>query len=213
MIKIVKTSFLLIVTILISSCDNVNIKKEISSSNSEKVELNDSKIKVLNFATFHMRPTPDANSVEFDQKSDKNKKDVHLIAQALTKFKPTVIIVEKMPSYNDTLKRVYSEYLKNPNMKFNAPSEIELLAFELGRLSEAKQIYGINHKLGYNYRIANRLVNEIDSLTINNFFNDPFKNMPELGADQSKYSILDKLKLHNKNSFLDFLIEGNADIY
>ena len=43
------------------------------SSNSEK-------IKVLNFATFHMGTTSDANSVDFDEKDKKNQEDAQRIA-------------------------------------------------------------------------------------------------------------------------------------
>jgi hypothetical protein len=211
--KISKGCFVVILMILLCSClGKKTLKKEASFSKNNTVDIDSAKIQVLNFATFHMRATPDAHSIEFDQKSDKSKNEVHAIARQLAKFKPTVIIVEKLPRYNDTLKQNYSEYLKNPSMKFIAPSEIELLAFELGRLTGVEQMYGINHKLGYNYRIENKIVNSIDSLTTKEFFKDPFKNFPEMGKNQSNYSILDKLKLHNKNSFLDFLIEGNADI-
>ena len=41
------------------------------------------KIEVLNFATFHMQYTPDANKVEFDQYDKKNKVETYEIAKKL----------------------------------------------------------------------------------------------------------------------------------
>jgi len=91
------------------------------------------KIKVLNFGTFHMGFSTDLNQTEFNQHNKENKIAVHAIAKKLAAFKPTVIIVEIEPKYNDQLKTEYNSYVKNPIKFFKNPSEVELLAFELGR--------------------------------------------------------------------------------
>jgi hypothetical protein len=70
----------------------------------------DDAIPVLNFGTFHMGFTSDANSVDFDENDRKNQEDVKKVAKMLAEFKPTVIIVETPPSFNEALQKEYSEY-------------------------------------------------------------------------------------------------------
>jgi hypothetical protein len=198
----------------ICSC---NTSKNIGS-NSEKIdpiavtssELN--KIKVLNFGTFHMGETSDKNKTDFDEKNKKQQNAVREIANKLSAFKPTVIIVETVPSFDKKLQAEYAEYLANPKMTFKNPSEIELLAYELGRLSGTKRIHGIDHKMSYNYNIGSEIVNTIDSTLHNNYYSNPLKYVPEINVDQSKYSLLDQLKLTNQDKYLDFLIEVNAEM-
>jgi Family of unknown function (DUF5694) len=170
------------------------------------------KISVLNLGTFHMGQTSDANKTEFDENDKKNQMAVKEIAQKLALFRPTVIIVETPPSFDKKLQAEYSEYVSNPKMKFKDPSEIELLAYELGRLSGTKRIYGIDHKMGYNYNIGSEMVNSIDSLWHNKYYKDPLKYYPEVNVDENKLNLLDKLKLTNHDSYLDFLIEVNAEM-
>jgi hypothetical protein len=170
------------------------------------------KIKVLNFGTFHMGFTPDANTTEFNENNKKNIDSVHQIAKMLAEFKPTVIIVETRPAYNQKLKEKYEIYLKNSDTIFPHQDEIELLAFELGRLSNTKSIYGIDHKLNYNYNIGAEINNTVDSITYNSYMKNPFKNIPEIDIDYESLSLLNKLKLMNHPKYLDFLIEINADI-
>ena len=118
------------------------------------------KIKVLNFGTFHMGYTSDANKTEFDERDEKNRKAVHEIAKKLAEFKPTVLIVERVPEKNEELQKEYAEYLKDPEKIYKNPTEIELLAFELGRLSKASRIYGIvpTHILTKNCNLPSSVV-------------------------------------------------------
>jgi len=68
----------------------------------------------------------------------------------LSEFKPTIIVIEVLPK-NDSLRQIsYLNYIQNPNIKFEIPDEIELLAYEVGRLSGATKIYGIDFKESYN---------------------------------------------------------------
>jgi hypothetical protein len=187
--------------------------KEKQNSSTESIIDDDlKKISVLNLGTFHMGQTSDANKTEFDENDKKNQMAVKAIAQKLALFRPTVIIVETPPSFDKKLQAEYSEYVSNPKMKFKDPSEIELLAYELGRLSGTKRIYGIDHKMGYNYNIGSEMVNSIDSLWHNKYYKDPLKYYPEVNVDENKLNLLDKLKLTNHDSYLDFLIEVNAEM-
>ncbi|MFY0481314.1 DUF5694 domain-containing protein [Flavobacterium sp. PLA-1-15] len=167
-------------------------------------------VQVLNFGTFHMGYTPDANSVEFDEHNKKNQEDVHKVAKMLAEFKPTVIIVEDIPENNHLIQKAYQDYLNNPKMKFEKPSEIELLAFELGRLSKTTRIYGIDHQMGYNYMIGSQVKGKVNDNTYERYFDWVEKEEQKMNYDN--LSLLDKLKVDNHPQYLDFLLNVNADV-
>lgn len=170
------------------------------------------KIEVLNFGTFHMGETSDENKTEFDENNKDNQKAVHKIAAMLAKFKPTVILVEARPEYDEKLQSLYKEYVKNPNMKFKNPNEVQLLAYELGRLSGTKRIYGIDHKMSYNYKIGAEINNEIDKEMLYKYYQNPIPYHTNLKVNRDNLSLLDQLKLSNHDLYLDFLITVNADM-
>lgn len=167
-------------------------------------------IEVLNFGTFHMGFTSDATSVDFDEHDKKNQEDVRKIAKMLSEFKPTVIIVETSPEYNEKLQKEYLEYLANPKMKFEKPSEIELLAYEIGRLSNSKRIFGIDHQMGYNYMIANQVKEKVNDNTYEKYF--AMVDVEEKKLNYDSLPVLDKLKVDNHPQYLDFLLNVNADV-
>ena len=168
-------------------------------------------IPVLNFGTFHMGYTSDANSVNFDENDEKNKKEVWKIAKLLSEFKPTVILVEMPPAKNEALQKAYQDYVKNPQMIIKNPNEIELLAFELGRLSDTKRIYGIDSKLGYNYSIAYDIADKkVNDDSYEKYMDMITKQETVLNFDQ--LPLLEQLKLNNNSQYLDFLMNVNADM-
>jgi len=209
--NIVKISLSITIVLSLLGCNNSDRKESKISNTIIKVD-SVNKIPVLNFGTFHMGETTDATKTEFDENDKKNQDEVKAIAEMLALFKPTVIIVETPPTYDKKLQTEYNEYLLNPALKFKNPSEIELLAFQLGRLSGTKRIYGIDHKMGYNYNIGNEMINSIDSTWHNKYYKDPLKYYPEVNKDEEKLNTLDKLKLTNHNTYLNFLIEVNAEM-
>ena len=150
-------------TLFVWSCSDQNPKEAEISAIKQEINGKIDKIRVLNFGTFHMGFTTDLNQTEFDQNDKENKIAVQSVASKLAAFKPTVIIVEIEPQYNHQLQAEYASYKKNPDKFIKNPSEVELLAFELGRLSGTTRIYGIDHQMGYNYLIAKEIENEIDS--------------------------------------------------
>lgn len=167
-------------------------------------------VPVLNMGTFHMGYTPDATTTEFDEHDQENIREVHKIARAIAAFKPTVIVVERLPENNEKLQKVYREYLENPDMEFSEPSEVELLAFEMGRLAETERIYGIDFREGYNYRIAEQVQEGVDNETYHRY-------MKELGKLQKQYpekqmTVLEKLQWANDTRYHDILINSNADM-
>ena len=167
-------------------------------------------VPVLNMGTFHMGYSPDADTTEFDEHDKKNIKQVHKIAKAIASFKPTVIIVETTPSQNGKLQKYYKEYLENPDKKFKNPSEIQLLAYEVGRLAKSKSIYGIDFQEGYNYRVASQIENSLDSETYYRYM----KMLDELKKNysQDKMTVLQHLQMTNDPRYQDILININADM-
>lgn len=194
----------------ISGCDKKGT--ESNDKNDSDFAIESEKIKVLNFATFHMGSTSDAHSVDFDEKDKKNQDDAKKIAQMISNFKPTVICVEVSQNYGKELNEEYQKYLSNPANISSYYGEVGLVAFEVGRLNNINTLYGIDHKLEYNYNINNDLVNKIDSLTYNSFKANPFASIPELNIFEEDLSLIEKLTRMNHPKFLDFLIIANADM-
>lgn len=168
----------------------------------------DDAVPVLNVATWHFGETSDANSTEFDENDKSNQKEVKKLAKLLAEFRPTIIVIENSPK-NDSLRQIsYFEYLKNPKMKFEKPTEIELLAYEVGRLSGAKKIYGIDFKESYNYNIS---VNDnVDKTTANKYWKLSEEN--ETKNPENGIPFYDLFKLNNHPQYLESLINFNADL-
>jgi len=168
------------------------------------------KVKVLNFATFHMVYTPDKHKVEFDQNDEKSKSETYEVAKMLAQFKPTIICVEIVPERNEELNNDYSSFLKDKAYKTKIGGEVALIAYEVGKISGVKKIYGIDEQAtaAYNYNIGNELKNQVDSLTSKNYVKGLYKEF----AAMEKLSTLDKLKTFNSKESLEKFININADI-
>lgn len=170
----------------------------------------DNAVPVLNVATFHMGETSDATSTEFDEHNLNNQNEVKKIAQMLAKFKPTIIIIEDLPK-NDSIRNIdYLNYIKNPDTKFKNPDERELLAYEVGRLSGAKKIYGIDYKESYNYRVERLVSQKVDKKTTGDYWKlveENEKINPETGIPFQQL-----FQLNNQPKYLESLININADI-
>lgn len=213
-----KTQQLMALFVLTTFCSfaqkksQVTLKSDKNTTATKTQNIESEKIPILNFATFHMGVTSDANTTDFDENDEKNQAAVHDIAKKLSLFKPTIIIVETPPSYNEKLQAEYNSYLLNPKMKFKNPSEIELLAYELGRICGTKKIVGIDHKMDYNYTIGDEIVNAIDSVWYKKYYKNPLSFYPKVDVDEHKLNLFEKLKNSNQPSYLDFLIAVNADM-
>lgn len=194
----------------ITSC-SINKKKVITDQKESSVDSN-TKTQILNFGTFHFGYTPDAETVEFDEHNDENKRQAHEIAKKIAEFKPTIILVETSPNSNQELLSNYNSYLKNPKQKYEKVGEVELLAFEVGRLAGTEKIHGIDHQMGYNYNIGEHINNSVDKLWYDLYFADPDKFYPEVNVNLDGLSLFEKLKIMNNNIFLDFMIAVNADM-
>lgn len=126
-------------------------------------ETNNDNVTVLNFATFHLSNTTDANSSPVDINNPSVKKDIDEIVQKLVKFKPTIICVEVPSKFSDGTNDIYQEYKKDQSRRTNWPEEINSIAFEVGRLAEVEKIYGIDHKLEFDYMKLIQLAKDSNS--------------------------------------------------
>lgn len=201
-------AIILLLSFLLNSENVKTDEMDLSASLETKVD----KVKVLNFATFHMGNTSDANSVEFDETSKKNQADAKQIAELIAEFDPTIICVEVQRKKNEELNEQYQKYLKNPSESSTYYGEVGLIAFEVGRMSGVDQLYGIDHKMGYNYMIGQEITNEIDSTTFNNYYKNPLAFIPGFDVEEEELSLVEKLRLNNSPEYLDFLINVNADM-
>ncbi|WP_353166324.1 DUF5694 domain-containing protein [Empedobacter brevis] len=172
----------------------------------------DDAVPVLNVGTFHMGYTPDANTTEFDENNKENVRQIHEIAKQIAAFKPTIILVEQNPSRNKMLDQIYQEYLLNPKMSFENPTEVQLLAYEVGRLSGTKKIYGINHQEDYMYMLGDLLKEQDDSVSINRYIELLRANELKNGMKKADVKIKEMLQFYNHPDFLDFAIGMNADM-
>ncbi len=192
----------------------INLMISFAFAQDKKTQSTD-KIKVLNFATFHFGYTSDATKTEFNEKGKKEQEEIRELSKMLAEFKPTIICVERPPKFNDEIDKAYQKYLNNPKKLIdNYYGEIGLVAFDVGRLSGVKKIYGIDEHMGYNYMIGEQIKNSIDSVTYKNYNKNPFRDNPKLKQLQTKYKTLslhEKLILTNEPKYLDFIININAD--
>lgn len=202
--------FLSLIVLSFFSCSQ-NKKKEGTIQKVSPSSISD-KIQILNFGTFHFGYTPDANTVEFDEQNNENIRQAHEIAKKLAEFRPTIILVEYEPSYNDELVNNYNSYLKNQKQKFKKLSEVEMLAFEVGRLSGTKKIYGIDHQMAYNYSIGVQISNSVDKIWYDSYFTNPDKFYQEVNVNLENLSLFERLKIINNNIYLDWMIAENADM-
>ncbi|MCE2613184.1 DUF5694 domain-containing protein [Flavobacteriaceae bacterium D16] len=214
MIKKIKPTVLIITMhFIFLACGEDQTNESTLTENEPATQIDEvPKIKVLNFGTFHFGYTTDANTTEFDEHDDSNLIAAHEVVAKLAEFKPTVLIVEHIPKRNERLQADYEAYLKNPDTVYKNTGEVRMLAYELGRLAGTKRIYGIDHKMGYNYRIGETIEeNHIDSVTHDAFYEDPSAYFPSANINTDTLSLLKHLKLMNDDRFLDFLITVNSD--
>ena len=207
-----KTTTLLLSLLFIAlmGCDQ---KKTIEKQPEGTHETSD-KIKVLNVATFHFGYTSDANKVDFDEEDRKTQEEIRALSKMLAEFKPTIICIENHPQYDAEINRVYQEYLNDPSQLNTNYGERSMVAFDVARLNNVSQLYGIDSYMDYNYLIGEQIVNTIDSATYRDYMNNPFKDSPELAELDKKFDnlpLLEKLRFYNHPKVLDFNININAD--
>ncbi len=203
--------------LLISACNPA--PEEINDA-SETQKTPTSKIKILNFASFHFGYSSDANTTEFDEESEAAQKEVREISRLIAKFQPTIICVESVPENHEALNALYQNFLKNPDTLITDLGETSMVAFDVARMNDIDTIYGIDNHMGYNYSVGDfienspDLENSIDPETYLELTNHPFKDYPEMAKLEGSFdnlSLLEKLQFMNEPRYLDNSIISNAD--
>lgn len=192
------------------SCTKKDVK-EIETKTELALENNETnKIAVLNFGTFHLAGTSDAYKIEYDTEDKKNQSETYQIAKMIAQFKPTVICVERVPSENNNMNNDYQKYLADDLHEPNYPGEIGLIAYPVGKIAKVKKIYCIDEQetADYNYSIYSELKNQVDSITVKNYFNSIIGSL----NDHNNLSTKEKLKMFNSKEYYDLCINLNADI-
>ncbi|BDD04005.1 DUF5694 domain-containing protein [Aureibacter tunicatorum] len=172
----------------------------------------DNKIKVLNLGVFHMGYTSDAHSIEYDESSDESKKQIKEVNELIARFKPTHIMVEVETNDQNALEEAYLSYLKDPKQETTfGGTEVEILAFEIGRLANTAHIHAIDHSMAYNYNLG-----ELAQETKADKFFQTLKTLEksELIAklNPAQSGLKETLSVMNSESCMNFLINANADM-
>lgn len=169
------------------------------------------KIKVLNIGVFHMGETSDATSTEYDEAAEKSKKEITEVNQLIAKFKPTIILVEDEPKDQEELVSNYQMYLKNQSAKTTYDgNEIKLMGFEIGRIAGVKRIYGIDHRMGYNYN-QGALAKELNAKKYFQTMMTLQQLESSVDMDVKSVGLKKVLSILNTTLAYDFLINYNAD--
>lgn len=177
----------------------IQVQFQVFGQNSD---LNNEKIKVLNFATFHLSGSTDANSSPVNINNPQVKKEVNKIVEELVKFNPTIICVEVPVESAKGTNEIYQEYKTDQSKTTNWSEEINSIAFEVGRLSGVENIYGIDSKLGFNYPKLMEMAKEFESIsTYLANYDKETKEFNETGI-QEKFRILNTDEF--KSEIIDF---------
>lgn len=178
-----------------------------------KVKAQEKKIQVLNVGMFHMGQTSDANTTEYDESSKKSKKEIKDIVNAIAKYKPTIILVEEQPKYQQSLEKAYTEYQKGvtSNIGYYGKTETGLIGFAVGKLANVKRIYGIDHKMSYNYDL-NELAKKEKAKKYFSIMNILKKQFKEIDKDVERIGLKKMLLSMNSEKMYNFLINYNADM-
>lgn len=165
-------------------------------------EKNADKIKILNFATFHLSGSSDAISSSVNVKNPEVKNEIEKIVNKLVEYKPTIICVEVPVASSEGINRIYQEYKIDQSNTTNWSEEINSIAFEVGRISGVENIYGIDSKLMFDYPKLMSLAEE--SKSIKKYIDEYVKDIERINDAE----ILTKFKMCNTDKFksetLDF---------
>jgi hypothetical protein len=193
---------------------------ELAATADSDAAVNNHKINVLNFGSFHFAATSDAHRVEFDEHDASNHADVKRIAALIAQFKPTIVCLEFLPEDNEKMNIAYQAYVDDPSQLDTRFGELSMIGFEVARLSGLDKVYGIDNHMGYNYSLGDfiesspELENAIDPQTYLQLTHDPFGQYPQLKALNSRFEQLPldaQLALTNHPLMLDHSLNTNAD--
>ncbi len=171
------------------------------------------KIKILQLATFHMGETTDFYKSPYDAFREDHLFEIKSLCEKVALFNPTVICVEVPVEEQKKLRADYKNYLTQETYDSNYKNEVSLIAYQIGKQTNVKRIYGIDHKLEYDYPSIEELANKLKTKSYLNFMEKELKAvMKKRTKLLKKASLQEIMKYENSAEALDFLMNVNADI-
>jgi hypothetical protein len=139
------------------------------------------KTKVMTLGTFHFNfPNLDVKQVNNNDQIDvlepRFQKEIEDIVSKISKFKPTIIVIERQPSQQNKTDSVFNQYLHdNYQLKRN---EEEQIGFRIAKRLRLKKLYCVDEWGNFNNRIDS-IISGKDSIEAKKF-ETFFENNPDV---------------------------------
>lgn len=166
-----------------------------------------SKIEVMTLGTFHFHfPNLDAIQIDTGDQIDvlesKHQKEIEMITDKISGFKPTLIVIERQPSEQRLTDSAFNEYmLGNYKLKRN---EGEQIGFRLAKKMGIKKLHCVDEWGVFNEKI-NNIISGLDTIEAKKFENYFYGN-----PDSAKRFIPEPV--YKSKGILAALREANEDI-
>jgi len=197
-------AFVLIISLSIS-CEN---EKEVDKSNlpNQENNINVEQIQILTLGSFHFNfPNLDVKKTDSEDQIDvlepKYQNEIESIVGKLEKFKPTIIVIERRPEYQEKYDSLYTHYLEGKHELTR--SEDQQIGFRLAKRLMLEQLHCVD-TWGADYEDVKQIFEGTDSIAKQKFMDffynhpdtllDPYRNEKELFKTQG---ILAELKRVN----------------
>lgn len=178
-----KICILIGVVTLIFSCKNEKQTITEEKTVSPISEISNKQPVIAILGTFHFANTSDYSAIVLeDGFSPKRQKEMKEIVAQLAMYRPTKILVEREPSYTDTLNLQFSKYLNN---EFELPiNELYQIGFRLAKKLGHKKLYGIDKHMNLG---DEDLVAHLNKHGLMDSFSTTIKNASTYGKKHTAY--------------------------
>src|SRR5262245_15324227 len=139
------------------------------------------KTEIMTLGTFHFNfPNLDVKKVDAGDQIDvldpKYQKEIETIVARLTKFNPTIIVIEREPFKQSKYDSLYNAYLEGKHQLTR--NEEQQIGFRLAKQLHLKKLYCVDAD-GKHYEDVNTVVEGKDSVEYKNFESHFYKNDPD----------------------------------
>ncbi len=146
------------------------------------------RVPVITLGTFHFT-FPNLDNVKIDANDQIDvleptyQKEIEEIVGDLSKFKPTIIVIERQPDQQFKVDSLYQEYLKGNYLL--SRGEDEQIGFRLARANALKKLYCVDEWGNFNENVA-RILEGKDSLLTQRFESFYYTNPDSLKKTKIK---------------------------
>jgi len=145
-------------------------------------------VQVLTLGTFHFNfPNLDAKTIDQKDQIDvldpKYQEEIEEIVNDLSKFQPTIIVIERQPNQQSKVDSLYRNYLSGTYQLTRR--EDEQIGFRLARLSGIKQLHCVDEWGNFNETVG-RIVEGKDSIQAEQFESFYYHNPDSLQKTKHK---------------------------